>query len=304
VPFDAAGSKLMKLIRHEEDPHMPEKKPKLSDDAIAKIAAWIDHGAPYEAPLVAGKAPPRDKSKVTDEDRKWWAFQPLSNPPVPPGAEHPVDAFLLAKAAEKKLTLNPPAEPRVLARRAWLTLTGLPPGPDQTDQSDQTDLINSLLTSPHYGERWARHWLDVARFAESSGFEHDYDRPHAWHYRDFVIRAFNADMPWTQFVQWQLAGDEFAPGNAEAMMATGFLGAGVFPTQITANEVERVRYDALDDMLATTAVTTTSSTPFPRTIITGCSPRSRRRCGAMSNSKPIPTATPPRRPNTKRSTTS
>jgi mono/diheme cytochrome c family protein len=255
VPFDAAGSKLMKLIRHEEDPHMPEKKPKLSDDAIAKIAAWIDHGAPYEAPLVAGKAPPRDKSKVTDEDRKWWAFQPLSNPPVPPGAEHPVDAFLLAKAAEKKLTLNPPAEPRVLARRAWLTLTGLPPGPDQTDQSDQTDqtdLINSLLTSPHYGERWARHWLDVARFAESSGFEHDYDRPHAWHYRDFVIRAFNADMPWTQFVQWQLAGDEFAPGNAEAMMATGFLGAGVFPTQITANEVERVRYDALDDMLATT----------------------------------------------------
>src|SRR4029079_18845019 len=99
----------------------------------------------------------------------------------------------------------------------------------------------------------ARHWLDVARFAESSGFEHDYDRPNAFHYRDFVIRAFNADMPYDQFVDWQLAGDEFAPGDPEAMMATGFLGAGVFPTQITANEVERTRYDALDDMLSTTS---------------------------------------------------
>jgi len=258
VPFDAAGSKLMKMIRHEEEPPMPDKKPKLSDDVIAKIAAWIDHGAPYEAPLVAGKAPPRDKSKVTDEDRQWWAFQPLSNLPVPPGAEHPVDAFLLAKAAEKKLTLNPSAESRVLLRRAFLTLTGLPPSAEHAAALQNGQILNlksqieNLLASPHYGERWARHWLDVARFAESSGFEHDYDRPHAWHYRDFVIRALNADMPWTQFVQWQLAGDEFAPGNAEAMMATGFLGAGVFPTQITANEVERVRYDALDDMLATT----------------------------------------------------
>ncbi len=258
VPFDAAGSRLMKLIRHEEDPHMPEKKPQLSAENIAKIAAWIDHGAPYEAPLVAGKAPPRDKSKVTEEDRKWWAFQPLTNPPVPAGAEHPVDAFLLAKAAEKNLSLNPPADARVLLRRAFLTLTGLPPAAEEGNALQGGHVLNlqsqidKLLASPHYGERWARHWLDVARFAESSGFEHDYDRPHAWHYRDFVIRAFNADMPVTQFMQWQLAGDEFAPGNAEALMATGFLGAGVFPTQITANEVERVRYDALDDMLATT----------------------------------------------------
>ena len=258
VPFDSAGSKLMKMIRHGEEPYMPDKKPKLSNEVIAKIAAWIDHGAPYETPLIAGKAAPRDKSKVSDEDRKWWSFQPLSHPPVPPGAEHPVDAFLLAKAADKKLTLNPPAEPRALVRRAHLVLTGLPPATAEGEAAAASPILNlksqisNLLTSPHYGERWARHWLDVARFAESSGFEHDYDRPHAWHYRDFVIRAFNDDLPWTQFVQWQLAGDEFAPGNAEAMMATGFLGAGVFPTQITANEVERVRYDAMDDMLATT----------------------------------------------------
>jgi mono/diheme cytochrome c family protein len=260
VPFDSAASRMLKMLRHEEEPHMPDKKPKLPDTVIEKIAAWIDHGAPYEAPLVAGKAAPRDKSKVTDADRQWWAFQPLSHPPVPPHAPHPVDAFLLAKASPRGLKLNLPADPRALARRAYLTITGLPPSPEEMTAfseafrpgSSDLPLIDKLLNSPHYGERWARHWLDVARFAESSGFEHDYDRPHAWHYRDFVIRAFNSDMPWTQFVNWQLAGDEFAPGNAEALMATGFLGAGVFPTQITANEVERVRYDALDDMLATT----------------------------------------------------
>ncbi|MEX1224157.1 MAG: DUF1549 and DUF1553 domain-containing protein, partial [Pirellulales bacterium] len=114
-------------------------------------------------------------------------------------------------------------------------------------------VVDELLASPRYGERWARHWLDVARFAESDGFEHDYDRPHAYHYRDFVIHALNSDMPFDQFLQWQLAGDELAPDDPWAMKATGFLAAGVFPTQITANEVERTRYDALDDMVSTTA---------------------------------------------------
>ncbi len=256
-PFAAAESMMLKMIRHEEEPHMPEKKPKLPDAVIAKVAQWIDLGAPYDAPLVAGKVV-KDKSQVTDEDRKWWAFVPLAKPAVP-GDGHPVDAFLKAKAAEKKLPLSPEADRRTLIRRASLDLTGLPPTPEQVDAfiADQSPdawgkVVDALLTSPRYGERWARHWLDVARFAESSGFEHDYDRPHAFHYRDFVIRAANADMPFDEFARWQIAGDEFAPGNPEAMMATGFLGAGVFPTQITANEVERTRYDAMDDMLATT----------------------------------------------------
>jgi hypothetical protein len=109
-----------------------------------------------------------------------------------------------------------------------------------------------LLASPAYGERWARHWLDPARYAESHGFEHDYFRPHAYHYRDFVIKALNADMPYDQFIRWQIAGDELAPNEPLAWMATGFLGAGVFPTQITNREAERIRYDAMDDMLATT----------------------------------------------------
>jgi mono/diheme cytochrome c family protein len=258
-PFDAMESWMMQLIRHEEEPEMPSKKPKLPDEAIAKIAAWIDLGAPYDAPLVAGKTPPRDKSQVTDEDRKWWSFLPLAPIAPPGGAAHPIDAFLSKAAAAKQLALNPPADPATLVRRAFLDLTGLPPQPEEVaafvaDPSPAAwdKLVTRLLESPSHGERWARHWLDVARFAESSGFEHDYDRPYAFYYRDFVIRALNADMPFDQFARWQLAGDEFAPGDALAMMATGFLGAGVFPTQITANEVERTRYDALDDMLATT----------------------------------------------------
>jgi len=121
------------------------------------------------------------------------------------------------------------------------------PAPDAYER-----LIDRLLASPHYGERWGRHWLDLARFAESHGFEHDYDRETAYHYRDFVIQALNDDLPYDTFVKWQLAGDELAPNENLAMMATGFLAAGVHSTQITKNEVEKHRYDELDDMLATT----------------------------------------------------
>ena len=208
-------------------------------------------------------APPKAKP-VTDADRQWWAFQPLSPALVPSGAAlgdspHPIDRFIMARLAEKHLAPNPRADRRTLLRRATFGLTGLPPTPQEMDAFEHdespdawTRVIRRLLESPRHGERWARHWLDVARYAESSGFEHDYDRPNAYHYRDFVIQALNADMPYDQFVRWQIAGDEIAPDNPLALMATGFLGAGVFPTQITANEVERTRYDAMDDMLSTT----------------------------------------------------
>ena len=200
---------------------------------------------------------------ITDADRKWWAFQALQTnaPPIKAKVASPIDHYILAKAAEKKLNLNKPADKRTLIRRAYFDLLGLPPTAEEInafvkDRSKDAwpKLIDKLLASPHYGERWARHWLDVARFAESSGFEHDFDREGAFYYRDFVIKALNSDMPYDQFIRWQLAGDEFAPTNALALTATGFVGSGVFPTQITANEVERTRYDALDDMLATTSV--------------------------------------------------
>jgi mono/diheme cytochrome c family protein len=264
VPFDSKSSPMMKLIRHEEDPAMPDKKPKLPDDVINKIADWIDNGASYSEPLIAGKKPNKDRSVVTDEDKQWWAFKPLAKVTnLKSQNTNPIDELLLEKARAKGLKFNAPADPRVLIRRVYLDLTGLPPSPEEVEtfvqsavrnpKSAMDELVSKLLDSPRYGERWARHWLDVARFAESSGFEHDYDRPFAFHYRDFVIKALNQDMPYDQFVRWQLAGDEYEPENPMALAATGFLGAGVYPTQITANEVERVRYDALDDMLSTTS---------------------------------------------------
>lgn len=244
VPFDAKASLLVELINHAKEPNMPDSSPKLSADAISKITTWIDDGAPYSAPLIAGKQPKRDASVVTAEDRQWWAFQPLKKVQA-----KSIDELLLKNA--KGMTFNPPADKATLVRRLSLDLTGLPPDP--SDPTDLSDLTDRLLASPAYGERWARHWLDVARYAESTGFEQDYDRPYAFHFRDFVIKALNMDMPYHQFVKWQLAGDEYEPQNPLALAATGFLGAGVFPSQITANEVERTRYDAMDDMLSTTS---------------------------------------------------
>ncbi len=244
VPFDAAGSVLVEQINHAKEPHMPDDRPKLSAEVIAKITAWINDGAPYAEPLVVGKKPKRDASVVTNEDRQWWSFLPLKKVNA-----KSIDELLLKQA--KGMTFNPPADKATLVRRLYLDLTGLPP-PEGADAGNLTEITDKLLASPHYGERWARHWLDVARFAESTGFEQDYDRPFAFHYRDFVIKALNQDMPYDTFVKWQLAGDEYEPQNPLALAATGFLGAGVFPSQITANEVERTRYDAMDDMLSTT----------------------------------------------------
>ena len=271
VPFQAQRSRLLRLLEHKEEPFMPEKKVPLPPTLLAKITAWIDNGAPYDRPLVDGKPPPRDRSQVTDHDREWWSFRPLANVTPPPARghhTHPIDRFLETTAhavaathrplSPSTLSLAPAAARPTLIRRASLDLVGMPPAPEEVaafvqDSSPQAweRVVERLLASPHYGERWARHWLDLARFAESSGFEHDYDREGAFHYRDFVIRALNRDLPYDQFLRWQLAGDEFEPENPLALAATGFLGAGVFPTQITANEVERTRYDALDDMLST-----------------------------------------------------
>ncbi|MFT5109946.1 MAG: mono/diheme cytochrome c family protein, partial [Pseudoalteromonas tetraodonis] len=255
IPGDAKNSPLFNYLTHQEEPYMPPKKPPLSEEEITAIAKWIDLGAAYDSPLAEAreeKAP----MQVTDTEREYWAFAPL-RAKFPANAS--VDSFVHAKHTEKKLTTAPQTSKRTLIRRAHFDLTGLPPERQAIDAflADESPeayekLVDHLLASPRFGERWARHWLDVARFAESHGFEHDYDRKFAFHYRDFVIRAFNDDLPYDQFVRWQLAGDELAPDNPLALMATGFLGAGVYPTQITISEAERVRYDAMDDMLATT----------------------------------------------------
>ncbi len=267
VAGKSRDSNMWRFIAHKEDPKMPDGADKLPEDQIAAVAKWIDLGAPFDAPLVPN---PRDPDRWTatvikDDARNFWSFQPLvrRNPPAVKNAawvRSPMDAFVLAKLEEKGLTPNGPAEKRLLIRRAYFDLIGLPPTPAEVeafgkdnDPEAYPKLLDRLLENPHYGERWGRHWLDAARFAESHGFEQDYDRPYAFHFRDFVIKALNQDMPYNQFVRWQIAGDEIEPENPLAMMATGFLGAGVFPTQITANEVERSRYDAIDDMAATTS---------------------------------------------------
>jgi cytochrome c553 len=252
-------SYLLSLIRHEEEPEMPPKKAKLPDSIVTDFQKWIALGAPYDKPLLEKKGTQSTAMQVTPSDREFWSFKSLADP-KPPVINHSqikndLDHFTFAKLAEKNLTPNPQASDSVRIRRAYLSVIGLPPSPQQLKDAlskPHTELIDELLASPHYGERWARHWLDAARFAESHGFEQDYDRKFAYHYRDFVIKALNSNMPWDQFIRWQLAGDEIAPSNPLAMMATGFMGAGVFPTQLTEKEFESARYDELDDMAATT----------------------------------------------------
>ncbi|HEY8505059.1 MAG TPA: PSD1 and planctomycete cytochrome C domain-containing protein, partial [Gemmataceae bacterium] len=265
VPGDAKASLLYQLVSHAREPHMPSGRPKLPEEAVAHIREWIDLGAPYDAPLLGREDALAWTTKVVPDDAKqFWSFRPLKRvgPPAvrdASWARTPLDRFILAKLEAKGIAPNPPAEKRKLLRRVYLDLLGVPPTPQEADAflNDGSPrayerLVDRLLKSPHFGERWARHWLDLARFAESHGFEHDYDRPYAYHYRDFVIEAFNRDLPFDTFVKWQLAGDEFAPEDPLALKATGFLAAGVHSTQITKNEVEKHRYDELDDMLATT----------------------------------------------------
>jgi len=263
----AADSHLFAVVARTAEPFMPLKKDKLTDDKIAALKKWIDLGAPYDKPLVEGKEAAAPAAMiVTEEDRQFWSFRPLAAPAIPAVKNEAwpktaIDRFVLAAQETKGLHPNAEAPRRTLIRRAYFDLLGLPPQPEEVakfvsdpDPQAYEKLIDRLLESEHYGERWARHWMDIARYAESHGYEQDYDRNSAYHYRNFLIKAFNADLPFNQFVSWQLAGDEIAPSNPLALMATGFLGAGVFPTQLTEAEFESARYDELDDMVATTGV--------------------------------------------------
>jgi len=259
-------SLIVRVITHQQEPRMPKDDDKLSPKSIQSIAEWIDFGAPYDEPLGAQKAETADwiERKVSAESKRLWSFQSLSHF-APPAVQNernwvqsPIDCFVLAKLNEAKLHPNGAVGPAALIRRLFFDVIGLPPSAEEVEafvtdpRPDAYERqIDSLLANPHYGERWGRRWLDLARFAESHGFEHDTDRASAFHYRDFVVQALNAGMPYDQFVRWQIAGDEIAPNDRLAMMATGYLAAGVHSTQITKNEVEKHRYDEMDDMLAT-----------------------------------------------------
>jgi mono/diheme cytochrome c family protein len=265
VPGKSQDSLLVKLIMHQREPHMPKVGAKLSDAAVASIRSWIDLGAPYDGPLIANRAKKKSWTERTlpGDARHFWSFEPPAKvtPPVVNDngwCKTGVDRFIFARQQAAGLAPSPRAGKQALIRRAYFDLIGLPPPPEEVeaflkDGSEEAyaQLIDRLLADPHHGERWARHWLDLARFAESHGFEHDYDRPSAYHYRDFVIEALARDLPFDTFVKWQIAGDEYEPENPLALKATGFLAAGVHSTQITKNEVEKHRYDELDDKLST-----------------------------------------------------
>ena len=270
-PGNPSESLVVQAIGYSEDaatPMPPEGK--LPDREIALLTKWIEMGAPDPRSEAAKHA--KQRTIDLESERHHWAYQSLAHT-TPPNNEQlvssdpqwlvsAIDRFVLAKLNGRSLAPNGPTDKIRLIRRAYFDLIGLPPPPSEVDAfvSDTAPsafekVIDRLLASPHYGERWGRHWLDIARFAESHGFEQDYDRPSAFHYRDFVIRALNEDMPYDQFLKWQLAGDELAPRNPLALAATGFLAAGVHATQITANQAEKERYDELDDMARTVGTT-------------------------------------------------
>src|SRR5690606_32810754 len=170
----------------------------------------------------------------------------------------PIDAFVLDKLRQQGLEPAPRAEKTVLLRRAYYDLIGLPPSPEEVDAflaDDSPDaferVIDGLLASPHYGERWGRHWLDLVRFAETNSFERDGPKPNAWKYRDYVIRAFNDDKPYGQFVREQLAGDELPTVTTETLTATGYYRLGIWDDEPA--DPLQARYDELDDLIATTS---------------------------------------------------
>lgn len=253
VKGKSAESLLLKALKYDGLEMPPAGK--LSDEIIADFARWIEMGAPDPR---KGEASTRAKREINvAEGRQWWAFEPLKAI-TPPQTLQPIDGFIAE--AQQKLGLKPnsPAARETLLRRVYFDVIGLPPTLEQvaaflSDTSPQAyeKVVDELLNSPRYGEKWARHWLDTARFAESGGYEFDGFRPGAFHYRDWVIRALNSDLPYNQFVRLQLAGDLLQPDDLDGASATGFLVAGPYPGQITAKTVERIRYDQLDDMLMT-----------------------------------------------------
>ena len=242
----------------------PEGNQRLTDRQISLLRAWVDQGAawPDDADVVDPKL---------DRARQHWAFQRLGQKEAPPRragdnwSKGPIDLFIRQRLIEAGLRPSTPANGRTLVRRLYFDLIGLPPTQTQTHQfldahakdpdSAVRELVDELLTSPRYGERWGRHWLDVARYADSDGQEADQDRPHAYTYRDFVIQAFNDNMPYDQFVRWQIAGDEFEPEKDAAVAATGIPDRRSRPSSCPSRSWKANglmnRYNELDDVIST-----------------------------------------------------
>ena len=257
-------SRLLEVIGYKGLIKMPPGG-KLGEEEIALLSDWVDSGAPWPSVKVAAVV--RDDSGpggFTNEERRFWSFQRVQKPLLPEvknkiWVESPIDRFILTRLEKKGLRPAAPADGATLLRRATYDLTGLPPSEKEISDFLADDspkafeaVVDRLLASPRYGERWGRHWLDVARYADSTGNDEDHRYPYAWRYRDYVINAFNQDMPYDQFVREQVAGDLLPPDepgsiNRRGIVATGFLALG--PKAIAQQDKMRMLYDVHDEQL-------------------------------------------------------
>ena len=274
VPGDPGSSVLIQVVRHEGDLGMPPKT-KLRSEEIAVLVKWVKDGAYWPnqaASLQRAENEGEDKGRVfTEDDKNFWAYQPLRNAEPPEVAASnrtrsasPVDRFILQRLEQDALSLSPEADKRTLLRRVTFDFTGLPPTPDEIEdfvvdpRPDAFDrAVDRLLASPHYGERWGRHWLDVVRYGESAGHDGNNAYFFAWRYRDYVIDAFNRDKPFDQFIVEQIAGDLLPKtGDRETdynqVVGSGFLQVG--PKPVVMRDKHQMLLDIADEQIHTTGV--------------------------------------------------
>ncbi len=250
---DAGKSALLERVLSEDpEERMPPKGKRLSKEQTDLLRQWIQSGATFPPNETVPKAP-----------SEHWAFQPLEQPPIPQleesgGAVNPIDAFIFSSAEKGRRRVGPQASASGLLRRIHLDLTGLPPTPAEQDAFEQDQspqrleaVIEALLARPEYGERWARHWQDTVRYADSNGYERDKEKPFVWRYRDYLIQSLNQDKPYDRLILEQLAGDELPDASLESRIGAGFLRLGHWDDE----PADRVadRFDQLDDIVSTTA---------------------------------------------------
>jgi hypothetical protein len=263
VPGQPEKSLLIQAISHTDpDLKMPPTR-KLAREQIADLTEWVKMGVPWPGGDSKGRVVVRKGGKeITDKDRSHWAFRPVQRPAAPvvkdtDWVRNPIDAFILAGLEARGLRPDPPAAKHELLRRLNYDLTGLPPTPQEVEAflSDKSPnayehLLDRLLQSPRYGEKWARFWLDLVRYADTNSYERDNPKPNVWRYRDWVVRAFNQDKPYDRFIKEQLAGDELPGADADSVIATGFYRLGIWDDE--PSDAVQARYDGLDDIVTTT----------------------------------------------------
>jgi mono/diheme cytochrome c family protein len=262
VPGEPVKSLLVKGVRFKDDDLKMPPKGRLRDSEIADLEAWVKAGAVWPETGAAAEKP-KAGQLFTDEQKRFWAFQPVADPPVPAvrnteWVRSPIDAFLLAKLEAKGLRPSKPADKYALLRRVTFDLTGLPPTTDEIDAfiKDHSPgafetVVDRLLRSPAYGERWGRHWLDIARYADSNGLDENTAFGNAWRYRDYVIKSFQQDKPFDEFLREQIAGDLLpdASENPDRLTATGFLVLG--PKLLAEPDKQKMKMDIADEQLDT-----------------------------------------------------